>query len=476
MSDRSLSSGGRLTALDAYGFEAQEPVILAALASGDPILLIGRSGTGKTFLLNSISEALGLEHRHYNASLISFDDLVGFPYPDEAKSSVRFLETPATVWGAESVLIDEISRCKPEHQNRLFSLVHERKIQGLALTKLRYRWAAMNPCTTDQSSGEEYLGAEPLDAALADRFAVILDVGDWDALSDADRRRVANPAGEGVTANDGGRLKAEVARWQAVFVEQLDQCPAVIVEYVCAVTTALRDGDIRLSPRRARLLTRTLLASTIVQSLSPDALGSRAGDALFRTVLEASLPQRAWGATPDADKVAAAHRLAWDATMTTGVGRWVHRFHLERALDRKARLLLQECPDRDTGTLVVEQLLANEPKPRAAAFALAAYPASVAGRLPIGAEGVNDLGRFAQPLLTVNAEISWHERLSTSNSTHPELATYAPVLSRLGAARRERAQQLFYFCIANNLTVADPREFEQEFHRCVQVFGDGRTA
>ena len=52
------------------------PVILAALTSGDPILLIGRSGTGKTFLLNSISEALGLEHRHYNASLISFDDLV----------------------------------------------------------------------------------------------------------------------------------------------------------------------------------------------------------------------------------------------------------------------------------------------------------------------------------------------------------------------------------------------------------------
>jgi MoxR-like ATPase len=135
MSDTSVQTRGRLAALGAYGFEAQEPVILAALASGDPILLIGRSGTGKTFLLNSISEALGLEHRHYNASLISFDDLVGFPYPDEAKASVRFLETPATVWGAESVLIDEISRCKPEHQNRLFSLVHERKIQGLALSK-----------------------------------------------------------------------------------------------------------------------------------------------------------------------------------------------------------------------------------------------------------------------------------------------------------------------------------------------------
>jgi hypothetical protein len=96
MSETPVRSRGRLAALGAYGFEAQELVILAALTSGDPLLLIGRSGTGKTFLLNSISEALGLEHRHYNTSLISFDDLVGFPYPDDAKASIRFLETPAT--------------------------------------------------------------------------------------------------------------------------------------------------------------------------------------------------------------------------------------------------------------------------------------------------------------------------------------------------------------------------------------------
>ena len=120
----------RLADLGVYGFDRHETTILAALVTEDPLLLVGRSGTGKTFLLNTLSEALGLEHRHYNASLISFDDLVGFPYPDEAHSTVRFLETPATVWGAESVLIDEISRCKPEHQNRLFSLVHERRAAG----------------------------------------------------------------------------------------------------------------------------------------------------------------------------------------------------------------------------------------------------------------------------------------------------------------------------------------------------------
>ena len=69
----------RLAELGVYGFDRHETTILASLVTEDPLLLVGRSGTGKTFLLNTLSEALGLEHRHYNASLISFADLVGFP-------------------------------------------------------------------------------------------------------------------------------------------------------------------------------------------------------------------------------------------------------------------------------------------------------------------------------------------------------------------------------------------------------------
>ena len=204
------NSDSYLPALGVYGFGEIEPVILAALVTEDPLLLIGASGTGKTYLLNSLSEALNFEHRHYNASLISFDDLVGFPYPDPEGTGVRFLETPATVWCAESVLIDEISRSKPEQQNRLFSLVHERRVQGIALPKLRYRWAAMNPCSSDQDGDENYTGSEPLDPALADRFALFVNALDWDALSDEERRRIAEPVGESRIADDGGRLKVKI--------------------------------------------------------------------------------------------------------------------------------------------------------------------------------------------------------------------------------------------------------------------------
>jgi hypothetical protein len=174
--------------------------------------------------------------------------------------------------------------------------------------------------------------------------------------------------------------------------------------------------------------------------------------------------------------VTAAHRLAWNATMLSGRDQWLHHFHLQRPLDRKAQLLLDACPDPDTGTLAIEQLLANESRERAAAFALAAYPAAAAGQLSIGAEAVNDLGRVAQPMLTVNGEIGWQERTSQQGTTHPELATYATMLRHLSDARRERAQQLFYFCLVNKITIANPRELEQEFHQCVQVFGKRRTA
>jgi hypothetical protein len=50
------------------------------------------------------------------------------------------------------------------------------------------------------------------------------------------------------------------------------------------------------------------------------------------------------------------------------------------------------------------------------------------------------------------------------------VATYVPVLTRLGSARRERAQQLFACLVVSSHQVAQPREFEREFHRCTQVF------
>ena len=448
-----------LPALGVYGFDRYEPVILAALVTEDPMLLIGRSGTGKTFLLNTLSEALGLEHRHYNASLISFDDLVGFPYPDSENSSVKFLETPATVWGAESVLIDEISRCKPEHQNRLFSLIHERRVQGIALTKLRYRWAAMNPAATDQSDMESYTGSEPLDPALADRFALFMRAGDWDDLNEEERNAVASPAGEGKVATDDGRLLTRIEECRRLFIQQVETCPQNILDYVTTAVTALNGAKVRISPRRARLMARSLLAATLVNGAFQEKIS--------RLVLECSMPHTTWGAEVAKNILDAAHRLAWEAASKAAM-RWVDLIFAEAKLDRKLEVLLKHCPSSDEGTQAVTQILASEVRVRGAAFAFAVYPAAAMGKLPIGTEGANDLGQVATPILTVDAEVTWSERGSTAQH-HPSYDMFAKVLGNLTGARFERARQFFSWCLVEQVSVTDPAGLEKEIEACVKL-------
>ena len=457
----SAAKFSHLSALGVFGFDTVEPVILAALITEDPMLLVGNSGTGKTFLLNSLSEALGLEHRHYNASLIAFDDLVGFPYPDAERGSVKFLETPATVWSAESVLIDEISRCKPEHQNRLFSLVHERRIQGIALPKLRFRWAAMNPCSADQTGiMEDYSGSEALDAALADRFALFVRAADWGELTPAERKKIAAPAGEGRFADDKGRLRAQIEAWRTRFVAEVETCPEQILDYVATAVTALNSAGIRISPRRSRLMARSLLAASIVSG--------KPADRLFRRVLDSSLPHLCWGVTPAAAAVAAAHRAAWDVATATA-HRWLHAFMAEGSLSNKLGILIDNCDSPDSGSQAVAQLLATESPDRAAAFAFSVYPAAAMGRLPIGAEGVNDLGKIASPMLSVKGEVSWSERLTEKNTQHPEISRYAQVLAPLNGGRLERASQLFNAFLVNKIVPADPAALEAATHACVEL-------
>ena len=89
------SVGSRiLERLGIVGMRTVEPVILAALIQQDPMLLIGPHGTGKSYLLNRLAASLQLQHRHYNASLLNFDDLVGYPLPN-GSGGLDYIQTPA---------------------------------------------------------------------------------------------------------------------------------------------------------------------------------------------------------------------------------------------------------------------------------------------------------------------------------------------------------------------------------------------
>src|SRR5262249_43046208 len=180
--------------LHIHGWRHLDAVLLAALATESPLLLVGPHGTAKSLLIERIAGALGLSMRHYNASLLNYDDLVGIPMPEEGNTSLHFIATPGSIWDAEFVFFDEISRCRPDFQKKLFPISHERRVAGIQLQKLKHRWAAMNPPAPDEPDTNQsqpatyYLGSEPLDPALADRFPFVVPVPDWRQLSKEDRR------------------------------------------------------------------------------------------------------------------------------------------------------------------------------------------------------------------------------------------------------------------------------------------------
>jgi MoxR-like ATPase len=321
MSERHLPPvpTGLLRDLGVVGWDNLEPVILAAVASESPLLLVGPHGTAKSLLLERLASALGLAFRHYNASTLNFDDLAGFPVPDG--DAVRYLRTPLDAWDAEAVFVDELSRCRPDQQNRLFPLIHERRLQGRPLERLRHRWAAMNPPPSLEAAPEDerYLGAEPLDAALADRFPWVIAVPD--RLGADDRRALIR--GPAVSETGAEALRAEVAAVRGRRALVAETYGEQLVGYVDAAALALARAGLHLSLRRLRQLHDNLVSLLATERYADPADAAR-------VALSWSLPQRAGRALTEGEEEAIlrAHKLAESL--------------VNRPLDRLRRALLEE--------------------------------------------------------------------------------------------------------------------------------------
>ncbi len=287
--------------LGLYGWESYEPVILAALASEEPLLLVGRHGSAKSLLLESLSKAMGLEFRNYNASLIDYDDLVGIPFPVNNNTSLSYISNPSSIWGAEVVFIDELNRVKPDLQNKLFPIIYEKRVQGQDLSKLRYRWAAMNP-PSGEDEDVDYLGASPLDPALADRFPFILKVPTYEDLSSESRRSLLLA---GFSTKERGKvdLPSLVKETKANMDELCPSFAERIARYTECLMDELKEKFGYFSARRAVMMERTLLG--ILASLKT--LKDHGADVMddFRTAaflhIESCLPNRALDGVLDED-------------------------------------------------------------------------------------------------------------------------------------------------------------------------------
>jgi len=329
-----------LASLNLFGLGHLDPVILAALADERPLLLIAPHGTAKSELLNRLAAALGLEHRHYNASLIAFDDLLGFAVPNAARTGLDYLATPGNLWNAESVFLDEISRCRPEHQNKLFSVIHEKRIQGLALPRLRYRWSAMNPPVTgdEEEHDEVYEGSLPLDPALADRFPYVVTLPALNDLESRVRSQIILEGGEPPAPFPGLARLIDQAR---LFTgEDRPLRHAWTASYVNALVGPLQVAHLGISGRRAVAMAQTALAiAGAGQALGLD-LDLEGASFL---ALKWGLPQRAQGRRIEESKLRALHQMAVRAVKEGPGGLWA-RIRAETDPARQVALGLRYHP------------------------------------------------------------------------------------------------------------------------------------
>jgi MoxR-like ATPase len=395
---------GLLRPLGVVGYDALEPALLAALATEEPLLLVSDHGAAKTLLLLRLAQALGLAHRHYNASLLQFDDLAGFPIPDEHTGAIRYAAPPGAIWDAEAVFLDEIGRCRPEVANKLFPIVHERRIQGIALERLRYRWAATNPPPEAQEADREddaYEGVEPLDPALADRFAYIVTLPRFDQLADADRLAIVRGVGEAADPDAPAMVRVLVEGTRDLIAAASPALRECAAQYVLAVAPRLREARVTVGGRRAATLARNLVAVWAAHVM----LGRpRDGDA-FLAALLASIPDVVRRTVPRT-RLLAAHRQAWEQVTAP-----------------------EETPER--------QLLAVHDPVRRAALAV-----TLAG-IPAPARGEALCGALAQLSPTDAALVAWQllPRLQAAHGAIPAtavetLATIVAPIANGGAAVR----------------------------------------
>ncbi len=256
--------------LGLYGWRSLEPVVFASLASEMPMLLIGNHGSGKSMAIERIAAVLGLEFRSYNASLINYDDLTGIPVPSEDYKKLNYLACDCSIWDAQAVFIDEINRTKPELQNKLFPIIYDRRIQGRKLDKLRFRWAAMNPCSAGDGFSDDscdgaglvdYAGAYPLDPALADRFPYVVEVPVWKDLSKGDKQAIFNGFGSaaGTDSSFKSRIMSVINEIREMRDSLSDSFKKRVGSYISALCDVLNSSFGYISSRRAVMMYEAFL-------------------------------------------------------------------------------------------------------------------------------------------------------------------------------------------------------------------------
>ncbi len=285
----------------------------------------------------------------------------------------------------------------------------------------------MNPCSADQSSVQDYAGSEPLDPALADRFALFVNAADWADLDEDERRGVVDPAARGASPATAGRCARKStagARPSSSACRRARRWSPSTPSWPRRRSTP---RGIRISPRRARLLARSLLAASIVTG--------KMKERLFRTRARLQPAARLLGRAAErrGDRGRPPRGVGQCRQRGRGVGALVPRRSPARPQARPAARQRQDAGCRLAG----DRAVPRRPKRRSAP----AHSPSPSTRRPrwvacrSARRGSTTWPRSPRRSCRSRARSPGASAMNEKNTSHPEIARFAKVAGRSQGAR-----------------------------------------
>ncbi|MFM7309146.1 MAG: hypothetical protein ACKOZY_00915, partial [Flavobacteriales bacterium] len=259
---------------------------------------------------------------------------------------------------------------------------------------------------------------------------------------------------------------AFIAKAKQIFHHHLLNPDTTILTYSRIVTSQLFDADIRISPRRARMLARNLVALFAVVEASEQTIDEQEKKALFKLALTWSLPQRAYALSFQENIIDAAHSEAIRMALKSNLeDRWVGEFVIENSLATKIDMLFQDQISMDIKSLGVMELLRKNNPISKAIFAFATQPALLKHKI-INQEALHELSKIAQQVQVVHGDMAWDEKLNENNTIHPIWEECLKVLDKINESkvRTQRAKQIFYYLILQGEKLFMPNEVEKELN------------
>jgi MoxR-like ATPase len=478
-----LTTNYIVDALGVCGWSHLDAVLLASLATEAPLLLIGPHGTAKSLLVERLAITLGLPMRHYNAALLNYDDLVGIPMPDEDGDGLHFITTPGTIWDAGFVFFDEISRCRADLQNKLFPIIHERRVIGLDLNNLKHRWAAMNPPAPDEpdtantGNTDYYIGSEPLDPALTDRFPYIVRVPSWMELSRDDRLHIVASHGNGQKPEAMLNLSDMVQQCAKLITELKEEFDTWLGDYVVCLMDLLEQSGLPQSPRRAAMWADSILAVHAARIV----LGGEDVDSeeSAEIAITYGIPQNATDVPPTQVKVIALHKQAWELAECLEDDDW--RQVMEE-FDPARRVVIAdqlEFSDEDMSRLITQTIGTEDSDARQMGLATAMFLA-FKSRRNLDPSAYEPLAQLAYHILEPRLLTMDVNNMPFGGNNNPQVAKWNEIKNWI-EAQRGREETLMFRLLRNYLLNGIPnlwnkydwKESLQQFKQDLLLFGIG---